>query len=496
MQASDSEMPSKVKHTWLRLYTDHVHAHIHAHIHIHTLHLYMHTATHAHSYTLCIHMYIAEIRSVLPEDVSMDLPSAVAGQGLRFRVARTGRSWPGKMSVKLREIVADSMVFELSILKRHAQSNALRNTNALGSDTAQAVTHAATHAQRRDDITQEATSAQGGFNAQNEDVAYASQNVLASDAVVAVAPNDESIRLGLRDEMRARGSEEGMLWLVNELDAALQGVHDSEKFWHVFWEGVADALNMYPRKTGRECQIHWTHTYHPGLNRNPQWTKEEETRLLQVLDETSGVRRWEEIAAKIGTGRSAFDVYRHYQTALNVGLISETWSLEEIEKLRSLVKEYKGRKSKLWFSVAERLGTKTNEQCRAKWEAYSKESLKMGQWSVHEDLFLQACVQMCGRGNWIRVADNVPLRTDLQCRERYENVLAPELHTHNRWSKSDDDRLLEAVQKYGPGNWSLVAVSTYTQMSIYIYPHTHGHTHIDTHILFSGHVENRISRTD
>ncbi|KAJ1561208.1 hypothetical protein HK405_004607 [Cladochytrium tenue] len=40
---------------------------------------------------------------------------------------------------------------------------------------------------------------------------------------------------------------------------------------------------------------------------------------------------------------------------------------------------------------------------------------------------LIAAVSNRGRGNWAAIAAGVPNRTDIQCRERYENVLNPDL---------------------------------------------------------------------
>lgn len=44
----------------------------------------------------------------------------------------------------------------------------------------------------------------------------------------------------------------------------------------------------------------------------------------------------------MGTGRTAFDVYRHYQIALNTKLLTKDWTQEETHQLVSLVEAHRG----------------------------------------------------------------------------------------------------------------------------------------------------------
>ncbi|KAK3272727.1 hypothetical protein CYMTET_18992, partial [Cymbomonas tetramitiformis] len=69
--------------------------------------------------------------------------------------------------------------------------------------------------------------------------------------------------------------------------------------------------------------------------------------------------------------------------------------------------------------------------------------------------------------SWADVARQMPMRTDVQIRERWSNVLDPSIATHP-WDAEEDKRLMAAVQKYTrlmPGDsqkrmqcqWSAVA---------------------------------------
>jgi hypothetical protein len=47
---------------------------------------------------------------------------------------------------------------------------------------------------------------------------------------------------------------------------------------------------------------------------------------------------------------------------------------------------------------------------------------------------LTAAVQAYGSHSWIKVQQHVPGRTDVQCRERWVNILDPELK-NSQWTK-------------------------------------------------------------
>lgn len=80
--------------------------------------------------------------------------------------------------------------------------------------------------------------------------------------------------------------------------------------------------------------------------------------------------------------------------------------------------------------------------------------IKSGKWSLVEDKRLAIGVSIFGE-KWADVAQFVPQRTDIQCRERYCNVLHPSLN-NNAWTNIEDCRLIIAVTILGRG-WSRIA---------------------------------------
>uniref|UniRef100_A0A8C3J492 Transcriptional activator Myb n=1 Tax=Calidris pygmaea TaxID=425635 RepID=A0A8C3J492_9CHAR len=57
-----------------------------------------------------------------------------------------------------------------------------------------------------------------------------------------------------------------------------------------------------------------------------------------------------------------------------------------------------------------------------------------------------------GKTRWTREEN----RTDVQCQHRWQKVLNPEL-IKGPWTKEEDQRVIELVQKYGPKRWSVIA---------------------------------------
>ena len=58
-------------------------------------------------------------------------------------------------------------------------------------------------------------------------------------------------------------------------------------------------------------------------------------------------------------------------------------------------------------------------------------------------------------GNWIGISSLFKNRTDVQCRERWCNILDPNLNG-KEWSKQEDELLILGVIKYGK-RWAQVS---------------------------------------
>ena len=88
------------------------------------------------------------------------------------------------------------------------------------------------------------------------------------------------------------------------------------------------------------------------------------------------------------------------------------------------------------------------------------ENKPKNRWSKEEDELLnRLCDQYpASSKDWKLISSNFvsPLRSEYQCQQRWQKVLNPDL-IKGPWTKEEDAKVIELVQKYGPKRWSLIA---------------------------------------
>lgn len=201
-----------------------------------------------------------------------------------------------------------------------------------------------------------------------------------------------------------------------------------------------------------ECWIQWSNHVDPLIHHGP-WTKTEDKRLWSIARQHK-LCNWDCIAQALGTHRSVAQCLIRYQRSLNAGIMRSAWTQEEDEQLRAAVELYGDQD---WLTVAASLEGRTGPQCWNRWhKILHPMRQKSGRWDVIEDKRLKLAVSVYGPRMWKVIAAHVPGRTEVQCRERWCNVLDPSL-TLAEWTEEEDQRLEEAVEKHGQHRWSTVA---------------------------------------
>uniref|UniRef100_A0A670XY73 MYB proto-onco like 1 n=1 Tax=Pseudonaja textilis TaxID=8673 RepID=A0A670XY73_PSETE len=69
-------------------------------------------------------------------------------------------------------------------------------------------------------------------------------------------------------------------------------------------------------------------------------------------------------------------------------------------------------------------------------------------WTRDEDEKLKKLVEQHGTSDWTFISSHLQNRSDFQCQHRWQKVLNPEL-IKGPWTKEEDQRVIELVQKYG-----------------------------------------------
>nr|KYP65518.1 Myb-like protein L [Cajanus cajan] len=241
---------------------------------------------------------------------------------------------------------------------------------------------------------------------------------------------------------------------ANDMDNIIASVKDleitperiREFIPKVNWDQLA---SMYVAgRTGAECESRWLNCDDPLINQGA-WTNEEDKSLLLVVQDM-GIRNWFDIAASLGTSRTPFQCLSRFQRSLNPSMLNSEWTEEEDAQLCSAVACF-GEKD--WQSVASVLERRTGTQCSNRW----KKSLcpdKKGSFTCEEDIRLTVAVMLFGR-KWNLIAKYVPGRIQSQCRDRYLNSLDPSLKWGG-WTEEEDLRLETAIAKHGYC-WSKIA---------------------------------------
>ncbi|XP_026857625.1 v-myb avian myeloblastosis viral oncogene homolog-like 2b isoform X1 [Electrophorus electricus] len=77
-------------------------------------------------------------------------------------------------------------------------------------------------------------------------------------------------------------------------------------------------------------------------------------------------------------------------------------------------------------------------------------------WTQEEDDNLRTLVQNVGTNDWKYIASCLPNRSEHQCQHRWSKVLDPDL-VKGPWTKEEDEKVIELVNKYGNKQWAVVA---------------------------------------
>ncbi|CAH9136483.1 unnamed protein product [Cuscuta epithymum] len=219
----------------------------------------------------------------------------------------------------------------------------------------------------------------------------------------------------------------------------------------VNWDHLASMF--LPKRTGSECQTRWLNFEDPLINKGSwAYNNPEEKNLLHIIQQ-KGLNNWIDIAISLGTNRTPFQCLARYQRSLNASIIKSKWTEEEDNKLRAAVEVF-GESN--WQAVAALVEERTGNQCSNRWiKSLNPARKRVGQWTANEDKCLKVAVMLFGNKSWKKVAQYVPGRTHVQCRERWVNSLDPSLNM-NQWTEEEDLKLGAAIDEHGY-QWSKVA---------------------------------------
>ncbi|KAJ0989257.1 hypothetical protein J5N97_007613 [Dioscorea zingiberensis] len=85
-----------------------------------------------------------------------------------------------------------------------------------------------------------------------------------------------------------------------------------------------------------------------------------------------------------------------------------------------------------------------------------RRSFSKGEWTAEEDAILCEAVRLYKAENWKKIAECCVGRTEVQCLNRWQMVLDPEI-VRGTWSKKEDEKIIELVNKHGARRWLTIS---------------------------------------
>ncbi|RNA29506.1 transcriptional activator Myb-like isoform X3 [Brachionus plicatilis] len=132
------------------------------------------------------------------------------------------------------------------------------------------------------------------------------------------------------------------------------------------------------------------------------------------------------------------------------------WSKEEDELLNHLCDQYPAN-SKDWktISLSFTFPPRTEYQCQQRWQKVLNPELIKGPWTKEEDSKVIELVQRYGPKRWSLIAKHLKGRLGKQCRERWHNHLNPDIKK-TAWTEAEDQLLYDLHLKMG-NKWAEIA---------------------------------------
>ena len=111
--------------------------------------------------------------------------------------------------------------------------------------------------------------------------------------------------------------------------------------------------------------------------------------------------------------------------------------------------------AKNWKLISLKIPGRTEVQCLHRWQKVLKPTLVKGPWTKDEDAKVMELVQKYGAKKWSLIASNLPGRIGKQCRERWHNHLNPDI-SKEAWSIEEDRTILDCHVNLG-NKWAEIA---------------------------------------
>ena len=126
------------------------------------------------------------------------------------------------------------------------------------------------------------------------------------------------------------------------------------------------------------------------------------------------------------------------------------WTRDEDELLISLAEKYN---EKHWKEISKMFVNKNSLQCFSRYKRIRPGIIK-GSWKKEEDQDILRLVHKYGKA-WSKISKMLNTRNGKQIRDRFINVLDPEIRK-GKFTEEEDQKLVDLFQKFGP-KWATIS---------------------------------------
>jgi hypothetical protein len=221
------------------------------------------------------------------------------------------------------------------------------------------------------------------------------------------------------------------------------------------WVQVAEGM---PGLTNVECRKRWFDHFDDSIELEPgPWTEQEDSKLTSAVIKQNGHYCWVDVAEQIPT--RSFQQCKQRWLQLKIPTTNYRlgkWTDHEAAMLTKAVKLHGSN----WIAIAREIPGRSNKQCQKRWTSWLQLQLntnyRIGKWTEDEGAMLTKAVKLHGN-NWIAIAKEIPGRSNIQCQKRWTSAVV-----HNRvwatgdWTAAEDAMLTSGVKQHGR-SWGMVA---------------------------------------
>mmetsp|Transcript_1095 Transcript_1095/g.2805 ORF Transcript_1095/g.2805 Transcript_1095/m.2805 type:complete len:1092 (+) Transcript_1095:257-3532(+) len=181
---------------------------------------------------------------------------------------------------------------------------------------------------------------------------------------------------------------------------------------------------------------------HPNAKRGTgvfSWSKEDDTRLTEIMKKYKNPRDWEPIAKEHGMGKTAKDCHERWIRYLKPGVRKGQWTDQEDSIVIDAVQNSSEQPFTRWSDLAQRLPGRVGKQIRDRWVNHLNPNINHLPFSREDDLLLWEGHKKLGK-RWVEIST------------KSFNSTRSENHIKNRWYSASFKKFI--ANEFGPDAYS------------------------------------------